>query len=68
MFIMKKLSVLLIAAVVAISASAGVTFKASHDVKSRGIMKAEKMAPSPKMLKDQPSRVITERPEGEFHS
>ncbi len=68
MFIMKKLSVLLIAAVVAISASAGVTFKASHDVKSRGIMKAEKMAPSPKMLKDQPGRVITERPEGEFRS
>ena len=65
---MKKLSVLLIAAVVAISASAGASFTASHNVKSRGVMKTEKVTPSPKMLKGQPSRVITEQPEGELKS
>lgn len=39
---MKKLSVLLVAAVVAISAAAGVTFQASHNVRSAKMTKTEK--------------------------
>ena len=66
---MKKLSVLLIAAVVAISASAGVTFQASHNVRSAKMTKTEKMAPvATKLLKSGPSRVITEQPDGELKS
>jgi len=66
---MKKISVLLIAAAVAISASAGVGIKATHNVKSGKLVKNERLtAQRLKSAKAAPSRVITDQPEGELKS
>ncbi|MBQ9554894.1 MAG: hypothetical protein IJV05_01580 [Muribaculaceae bacterium] len=66
---MKKLSVLLVAAAVAISASAGVNFKSTHALKSNKITK-EMVKTNVKDLKAGKAsfRVITEQPEGELKS
>jgi hypothetical protein len=64
---MKKLSVFLVAAVVAIGASAGVSFKASHNVRGAKMTKTERMMPS-KAIKGGPSRVINEQPAGQLKS
>ncbi len=63
---MKKLSLLLFAAVLALSASAGIGFKASHNVNSLKL--SENRASVPSALKRAPSRVITEQPAGELKS
>lgn len=65
---MKKLSVLLIAAVVAFSAAAGISVKASHNVKSAKLIKTEKSVNALKSLKAGPSRVIYDQPAGELKS
>ena len=63
---MKKLSVLLVAAVVALGASAGVTFKASHAMKKNQVINTEMTKANFKNLKAKADfRVITEQPEGE---
>ena len=63
---MKKLSVLLVAAVVALGASAGVNFKASHATKSNKVINTEMTKVNPKNLKAKADfRVITTQPEGE---
>ena len=65
---MKKLSVLLVAAAVAISASAGVNFKSTHALKSNKINK-EMVKFNAKQAKASTSlRVITEQPAGELKS
>jgi len=63
---MKKLSLLLFAAVLALSASAGISFKASHNVNSLKLN--DNRASVPSALKRAPSRVITEQPAGELKS
>ena len=63
---MKKLSLLLFAAVLALSASAGIGFKASHNVNSLKLN--DNRASVPLALKRAPSRVITEQPAGELKS
>ncbi len=63
---MKKLSLLLFAAVLALSASAGIGFKASHNVNSLKLN--DNRASVPSALKRAPSRVITEQPAGELKS
>lgn len=63
---MKKLSLLLFAAVLALSASAGISFKASHNVNSLKL--SDNRASVPSALKRAPSRVITEQPAGELKS
>ena len=64
---MKKLSVLLVAAVVAISASAGVSFKSNHSVKHNKIINTEMTKLNAKDMKAKASlRVITDQPEGEL--
>ena len=68
---MKKLSVLLVAAAVAISASAGMNFKTTHALKANKKMVNKEMTKmNVKNLKaDKASfRVITEQPEGELKS
>ena len=66
---MKKLSVLLVAAVVALGASAGVNFKASHAMKSNKVINTEMTKVNPKNLKAKADfRVITTQPEGEVKS
>ena len=66
---MKKLSVLLVAAVVALSASAGVNFKATHAVKSNKVINTEMTKMNTKDLKAKAQmRVITTQPEGELKS
>ena len=67
---MKKLSVLLVAAAVAISASAGMNFKSAHALKSNKMVNKEMTKMNVKNLKaDKASfRVITEQPEGELKS
>ena len=64
---MKKLSVLLVAAAVAVSASAGVNFKANHAVKSNKMVNTEMTKFKAKDLKAKASlRVITDQPAGEL--
>jgi len=64
---MKKLSVLLVAAAVAISASAGVNFKAHRVVKSNRVINTEMTKLNPKDLKAKNDlRVITDQPAGEL--
>ena len=65
---MKKLSLLLLAAVVTLGASAGISFTASHNVRANKMADTGKNITMVKNLKGGPSRVITEQPEGEFHS
>ena len=66
---MKKLSVLLVAAVVALGASAGVNFKATHAVKSNKVINTEMTKVNPKSFKEKAQmRVITTQPEGELKS
>ncbi len=66
---MKKLSVLLVAAVVALGASAGVNFKASRTVKSNKVINTEMTKINPKDMKAKATmRVITEQPEGELQN
>ena len=66
---MKKLSVLLVAAVVALGASAGINFKASHATKSNKVINTEMTKVNPKNLKAKADfRVITTQPEGEVKS
>ena len=67
---MKKLSVLLVAAAVAISASAGVNFKSTHALKANKMVNKEMTKMNVKNLKaDKASfRVITEQPAGELKS
>jgi len=67
---MKKLSVLLVAAAVAVSASAGANFKANHAMKSNKLINMEMVKLNPKALKQDKAsfRVITEQPEGELKS
>mgnify|MGYP006916028762 CR=1 FL=1 len=64
---MKKLSVLLVAAAVALGASAGVNFKSSHKMISNKVVNTEMTKMNPKALKQQATsfRVVTEQPEGE---
>ena len=64
---MKKLSVLLVAAVVALGASAGVNFKTTHVMKSNKAINTEMTKVNPKAMKQQATtlRVVTEQPEGE---
>ncbi len=62
---MKKFSFLLVAAMVAMCATAGINVKASHNVRSARITPVEKGV---RALKAGPSRVITEQPAGELHS
>ena len=64
---MKKLSVLLVAAAVALGASAGVNFKSSHKMMSNKVVNTEMTKMNPKALKQQATsfRVVTEQPEGE---
>lgn len=65
---MKKLSVLLVAAAVAISASAGVPFKSTHALKSNKINK-EMVKFNAKQAKAKADfRAITEQPAGELKS
>ena len=64
---MKKISALLIAVAVAFSASAGMSFNASHNVKANKMVKTERVM-AMKDMKKAPSRVITDQPEGELHS
>ena len=68
---MKKLSVLLVAMAVAVSASAGVNLKANRPIKSNKIMpKTEMVKQTVKMsnikAQDTKFKVITEQPEGEL--
>lgn len=67
---MKKISLLLIAALVAVSASAGINMKASHNVRSARMEKSELRTALPMAHKSlrAPSRVITDQPAGELHS
>ena len=62
---MKKFYFLLVAAMVAMCATAGINVKASHNVRSARITPVEKGV---RALKAGPSRVITEQPAGELHS
>ena len=63
---MKKLSVLLVAAAVAISASAGVNFKSTHALKSNKIENKEMVKVNLAQLKAKADfRVINEQPAGE---
>ena len=65
---MKKLSVFLVAAVVAFGASAGIQFKATHAMKSNKIINTEMTKMNVKDIKAQTlqTRVITTQPEGEL--
>ncbi|MBR0494015.1 MAG: hypothetical protein IJJ83_09705 [Muribaculaceae bacterium] len=68
---MKKFTVLLIAVVVALSATAGINVKATHNVRSARMVKSELRSAMPqalKSLKGAPSRVITDQPAGELKS
>ena len=66
---MKKLSALLVAALVAFSASAGITVKTSHNVKSARFTPGQKVTQTTiNAFKSGPSRVITEQPQGELKS
>jgi len=66
---MKKISVLLVAAAVALSASAGINFKASHATKSNKVINTELTKVKVKDLKAKGDlRLITEQPEGELKS
>ncbi len=64
---MKKLSVLLVAAVVALGASAGVNFKVAHSFDRNKVINTEMTKMNPKAMKQQATtlRVVTEQPEGE---
>ena len=62
---MKKFYFLLVAAMVAMCATAGINVKASHNVRSARITPVEKGV---RALKAGPSHVITEQPAGELHS
>ena len=64
---MKKLSLLLLAATVALCASAGISFNASHNVRANKMADTGKTMTTAKNLKAA-SRVITEQPQGELHS
>jgi hypothetical protein len=64
---MKKLSVLLVAAAVALSASAGIQFKSTHSVKTNKMVNKEMVKAN--ISKDKASfRVINTQPEGELKS
>ena len=64
---MKKLSVLLVAAAVALSASAGIQFKSTHSVKANKMVNKEMVKAN--ISKDKASfRVINTQPEGELKS
>lgn len=66
---MKKLSVLLVAAAVAISASAGVSFKSTHVLKANKMVNKENVKFNDKAAKAKADfRVITDQPEGELKS
>ena len=66
---MKKFSVLLVAAAVAVSASAGVTFKANHALKSNKVINTEMTKFKTKDLKSKANfRAINEQPAGELKS
>ena len=67
---MKKLSVLLVATAVAMSASAGVNFKANHALKSNKVINTEMTKINAKALKTNKAsyRVVTQQPEGELKS
>ena len=66
---MKKLTVLLIAALVAMSSMAAVGIKASHNVKGHKLVMNEKAMTHPiKSIKKGARRVITEQPQGELKS
>ena len=65
---MKHIIVLLMAAVVAVGASAGVNIKPSHEVNSNRLSTVKKPARALKQLRGGPSRVITEQPAGEVKS
>jgi len=64
---MKKLSVLFLAAAVALGASAGVNFKASHAMKKGQLVNPEMTKMNPKSLKAKAEfrAPVTEQPEGE---
>ena len=70
LFPLKGLSVLLFATVVALGASAGVNFKASHAVKNKKIINKEMVKFNAKQAKAESTslRVITDQPEGELKS
>ncbi|MBR4828812.1 MAG: hypothetical protein IKZ92_03325 [Muribaculaceae bacterium] len=65
---MKKLSVLLVAAVVALSASAGVNFKTNHAVKKGNKISTELKMKVKDLKAKNAFRVITQQPEGELKS
>ncbi len=67
---MKKFSLLLIAAVVAMSASAGISFKGTHSLKSKRVINTEMTKLQGKALKNKANnlRVINEQPAGELKS
>lgn len=65
---MKKLSLLLLSITVALCASAGISFNASHNVRANKMVNTGNSMATVKNLKGAPSRVITERPQGELHS
>ena len=65
---MKKLSLLLLAITVSLCVQAGNSFNASHNVRANKMADTGKSITMVKNFKGAPSRVITERPEGELRS
>ena len=66
---MKKLSVLLVAAVVALGASAGINFNATHAMKSNKVVNTEMTKVNPKSFKAKADiRATIQQPEGELKS